>query len=65
MTHQYWEDAVKKGTPLHELVQFDGVHPTEEGYIYHVISITELFTLNGKQSSIADCMGNQFKKFSV
>jgi len=44
MTHQYWEDAVKKGTPLHELVQFDGVHPTEEGYYIMSLALQELFT---------------------
>ena len=44
MTHQYWEDAVKRGMPLHELVQFDGVHPTEEGYYIMSLALQELFT---------------------
>lgn len=31
-THEYWKKKVKEGIIFGTLVQFDGVHPTEEGY---------------------------------
>ncbi len=43
-THEYWENAVKNGTPLQELVQFDGVHPTEEGYYIMSLALQDLFS---------------------
>ncbi|HYA14006.1 MAG TPA: GDSL-type esterase/lipase family protein [Syntrophales bacterium] len=32
LTHEYWKKKITEGMPFGSLVQFDGVHPTEEGY---------------------------------
>jgi len=42
-THEYWKKAVENATPLRELVQFDGVHPTEEGYYIMSLALQDLF----------------------
>jgi acyl-CoA thioesterase-1 len=31
-THEYWKEKIKGGILFGTLVQYDGVHPTEEGY---------------------------------
>ena len=33
MVHKYWMESISKGTELKSLVQSDGVHPTENGYM--------------------------------
>jgi hypothetical protein len=43
-THEYWKNAVSQGTPLKELVQFDGIHPTEEGYYIMFRALQDLFS---------------------
>ncbi|MGQ9842293.1 MAG: SGNH/GDSL hydrolase family protein [Spirochaetota bacterium] len=43
-THEYWKNAINKGTPLKELVQIDGVHPTEEGYYIMSRALRDLFS---------------------
>jgi acyl-CoA thioesterase-1 len=32
LTHEYWKKKIREGILFGTLVQFDGVHPTEEGY---------------------------------
>jgi len=32
LTHEYWKKKIRDGMPFGSLVQYDGVHPTEEGY---------------------------------
>lgn len=43
-THEYWKNAAHQGTPLKELVQLDGVHPTEEGYYLMSRALQDLFS---------------------
>jgi lysophospholipase L1-like esterase len=31
-THEYWKKKIREGVVFGTLVQYDGVHPTEEGY---------------------------------
>ncbi|HBH86989.1 MAG TPA: hypothetical protein DDY17_05230 [Syntrophaceae bacterium] len=31
-THEYWKKKIREGAVFGTLVQYDGVHPTEEGY---------------------------------
>lgn len=40
--HEYWERAISSGRRWGELVQTDGVHPTEEGYRLMAEAIMEL-----------------------
>lgn len=42
-THEYWKNTVQQGTPLKDLVQYDGVHPTEEGYYIMSLPLKDLF----------------------
>ena len=32
LTHEYWKKKIRDGMPFGSLVQYDRVHPTEEGY---------------------------------
>ena len=32
LTHVYWKKKIREGMPFASLVQYDSVHPTEEGY---------------------------------
>jgi len=41
--HRYWEQQVRAGMPQKELVQFDGVHPTEKGYRIMAEAVFKLF----------------------
>ncbi|HOO70488.1 MAG TPA: GDSL-type esterase/lipase family protein [Spirochaetota bacterium] len=41
--HQYWEQAVKNGVDHASLVQWDGVHPTVEGYRLMAEAVFSMF----------------------
>jgi lysophospholipase L1-like esterase len=41
--HEAWKKAVNQGVPFSSLVQFDGVHPTVEGYELMAKAIMEVF----------------------
>lgn len=41
--HEYWKKAVLNGIQFSHLVQYDGVHPTVEGYRLMAEAIMELF----------------------
>ncbi|MCX7678320.1 MAG: SGNH/GDSL hydrolase family protein, partial [Spirochaetes bacterium] len=41
--HEYWKKAIQEGVPFSQLVQYDGVHPTVEGYKLMARAIMELF----------------------
>ena len=41
--HEYWKRCIDAGTPYTTLVQYDMVHPTEDGYRLMAEAILELF----------------------
>lgn len=43
LTHEYWKKKIRNGVIWGSLVQFDGVHPTEEGYRLMAEAIMDLF----------------------
>ncbi|HEX7534909.1 MAG TPA: GDSL-type esterase/lipase family protein [Syntrophales bacterium] len=51
LVHEYWKKKVTDGIPLESLVQYDGVHPTEEGYRLMAQAVMKLFEINGKRQS--------------
>lgn len=46
--HEYWREKVREGIPFESLVQYDGVHPTEEGYRLMAEAVMSLFEINEK-----------------
>lgn len=42
-THEYWKKKISEGTLFLSLVQYDNVHPTEEGYRLMAEAIINLF----------------------
>ena len=42
--HDYWKKKIKSGINFHDLVQEDGVHPTEMGYKLMAESIIQNFS---------------------
>ena len=47
--HEYWKKKITDGIPLESLVQYDGVHPTEEGYRLMAEAVMKLFEIDGKR----------------
>jgi lysophospholipase L1-like esterase len=47
LTHEYWKKKIRDGVIWGSLVQFDGVHPTEEGYRHMAEAIMGLFETRG------------------
>jgi len=45
LTHEYWKKKIREGIPFGSLVQYDGVHPTEEGYRLMAEAIQDHFLL--------------------
>jgi acyl-CoA thioesterase-1 len=43
LTHEYWKKKIREGTFFGSLVQYDGVHPTEEGYRLMAEAIMSIF----------------------
>ncbi|MCL2155747.1 MAG: SGNH/GDSL hydrolase family protein [Leptospirales bacterium] len=41
--HEYWEKKIASGIKHSQLVQYDGVHPTEKGYELMAEAVFELF----------------------
>jgi lysophospholipase L1-like esterase len=41
--HEYWEKRISSGVKHSQLVQYDGVHPTEKGYELMAEAVFELF----------------------
>ena len=41
--HEYWKEKVRDGIPFESLVQYDCVHPTEEGYRLMAEAVMKLF----------------------
>jgi lysophospholipase L1-like esterase len=41
--HEYWEKKIASGVKHSQLVQYDGVHPTEKGYELMAEAVFELF----------------------
>jgi len=52
LVHEYWKKKVTDGIPFESLVQYDGVHPTEEGYRLMAEAVMTLFEINGKGKSV-------------
>jgi len=50
--HEYWKKKIADGIPLESLVQYDGVHPTEEGYRLMAEAVMKLFEKNEKGKSV-------------
>jgi len=46
--HKYWESRVTGGLDFYKLVQGDGVHPTEEGYMLFAEGVMDLFVPYGE-----------------
>lgn len=42
-THEYWKRKIREGVIFGSLVQYDGVHPTEEGYRLMAEAVMEHF----------------------
>ena len=42
-THEYWKKKISEGTLFPSLVQYDNVHPTEEGYRFMAEATMNLF----------------------
>jgi lysophospholipase L1-like esterase len=42
-THEYWKKRIGEGVIFGSLVQYDGVHPTEEGYRLMAEAVMNLF----------------------
>jgi acyl-CoA thioesterase-1 len=43
LTHEYWKKKIREGIVFGTLVQYDGVHPTEEGYRLMAEAIMSIF----------------------
>ncbi len=43
LTHEYWKKKIREGILFGTLVQFDGVHPTEDGYRLMAEAIMNIF----------------------
>ena len=43
LTHEYWKKRISEGILFGSLVQYDGVHPTEEGYRLMAEAIMSIF----------------------
>ena len=43
LTHEYWKRKIREGVIFGSLVQYDGVHPTEEGYRLMAEAVMNLF----------------------
>lgn len=41
--HETWKRKISEGVPFSRLVQFDGVHPTSEGYRYMAEAVAAVF----------------------
>ena len=41
--HDYWKKMIREGADFRKLVQYDGVHPTVEGYRLMAEAIMEIF----------------------
>lgn len=41
--HEYWKKKIRDGIPFESLVQYDCVHPTEEGYRLMAEAVMKLF----------------------
>ena len=48
LVHEYWKKKITDGIPLESLVQYDGVHPTEEGYRLMAEAVMKLFEISEK-----------------
>ncbi|MGZ6249132.1 MAG: SGNH/GDSL hydrolase family protein, partial [Syntrophales bacterium] len=48
LVHKYWKKKVADGILFESLVQYDGVHPTEEGYRLMAEAVMKLFEINEK-----------------
>ncbi len=48
-THDYWKRKIGEGIIWESLVQYDYVHPTEDGYRLMAEAVMELFETNGKK----------------
>ncbi|MCX5854584.1 MAG: GDSL-type esterase/lipase family protein [Deltaproteobacteria bacterium] len=42
-THEYWKKKIREGMVFGSLVQYDAVHPTEEGYRLMAEAVMDLF----------------------
>jgi acyl-CoA thioesterase-1 len=42
-THEYWKKRIKEGVIFGSLVQYDSVHPTEDGYRLMAEAVMDLF----------------------
>jgi lysophospholipase L1-like esterase len=51
LVHEYWKTKITDGIPFESLVQYDGVHPTEEGYRLMAEAVMKLFEINEKGQS--------------
>lgn len=43
LTHEYWKKKIREGIIFGSLVQYDGVHPTEEGYRLMAEAVMDIF----------------------
>ena len=43
LVHEYWKKKITDGIPFESLVQYDGVHPTEDGYRLMAEAVMKLF----------------------
>jgi acyl-CoA thioesterase-1 len=48
LVHEYWKKKITDGVAFESLVQYDGVHPTEEGYGLMAEAVMKLFDINEK-----------------
>jgi acyl-CoA thioesterase I len=51
LVHEYWKKKITDGIPLESLVQYDGVHPTEDGYRLMAEAVMKLFEIDEKGQS--------------
>ena len=51
LVHEYWKKKITDGIPFESLVQYDGVHPTEDGYRLMAEAVMKLFEINEKGQS--------------
>ena len=52
LVHEYWKKKITDGIPFESLVQYDGVHPTEEGYRLMAEAVMKLFEINEKDHDV-------------
>ena len=52
LVHEYWKKKIADGIPFESLVQYDGVHPTEEGYRLMAEAVMKLFEISEKGPSV-------------